>query len=103
MEVFTSENDKKITVSIKDELTIIDAGSLHEIFLECLQKTDHVCLDLSGLTNVDFASFQLIFSAYFYAKKSYKNFEIIKINDIIDEKSIKLGLKSDLCKFYNLS
>jgi anti-anti-sigma factor len=101
MEVFTSENGNQITITLKGELSIIDVSSLHEVLLDYLQRFDNVSLDLEGITDIDFACLQLIYSAYKYSEKNHKKFEISKISDIIGEKSMQVGFKAEILRIYN--
>ena len=72
-------------LSLAGELTIYDALALQQVLLASLAESDSLELDLTAVTELDTAGFQLLFSSGRASRAAHKRFAICAHSDATRE------------------
>ncbi len=78
---------------MKGAMTVYEAVSLRDAFMESLDAFDVVILDLEKVTELDCAGIQLIVSAKKSAEKSKKTFTVSGFSDAVVKVASRTGFE----------
>ena len=76
---------KTETIGLEGNLTIQKVESLYKNFLDKVESPAHLTLDMSNVTNIDFAGLQLLYSLYRTMEESKRKIEIVNIQPSVQE------------------
>lgn len=87
------EQNGNAVLRMKGEMTVYEAASLRDAFLESLDAFDGVIVDLRAVTEIDVPGLQLIVSAQKTAEKRNKAFSVGALSDVVADAVYRIGLK----------
>ncbi len=64
MEITTKNNGSSVTLTLQGNLSIRWASELRKVLQDCFEASDICLLDLSGMTAIDLAVVQMLYSAW---------------------------------------
>ncbi len=76
MEILTKNNGSSVTLSLQGNLSIRWASELKKALQDCFEASDVCLLDLSGMTAIDLAIVQTLYSAWKTAKTQKWQFSL---------------------------
>lgn len=76
MKYTKEEKNGCAVIRLEGEMTIYEAISLRDLFLQCFERTDGLILDLTAVTECDTAGIQLLCAARKTAENHRKRFVV---------------------------
>lgn len=95
MPFIREEKDGYAEFRMNGAMTIYEAASIRNAFLESFESFDGIVVDLQGVTECDIAGLQLILSAKKTAANRKKKFEAYGASDAVIDAISRAGLETD--------
>ena len=88
--------DRKGLVKIDEPMSIYEASTLREAWIECFETCESMAIDLRGVTDCDITGVQLLYSARMTAEATKKVFEITAVSPAVTEALSAAGLNTEI-------
>ena len=93
MSFIREENNGNAVFRMKGAMTVYEAVSIRDAFIEGLKAFNAVILDLKKVTKLDVPGIQLIVSAKKTAEKKKKAFTVSGFSDAVAETAFRAGFE----------
>lgn len=89
-------NEKQVTISISDSMSIYEATDIHKKLLNSLAEETTINIDLSEVKSCDVVGIQLLLSVIKTGKVKGKQITISNVSEAIQETSRLIGVPQEI-------
>ncbi len=95
MSLTRKEEDGCVIVKIEGAISVVEAESIRDELMACLDIYDGLSLDLEGVSAIDTAGLQLLYSARISAQSAGKSFAVSNVSSDVQEAVERAGMKPE--------